>query len=395
MAKPKSSKIPHVLMLGDISQSGWKELCMGFSKYARVHGGWVLYLNSPYYRNPNLKSITVKDIWHWHVNGIFNNLTNPAKTREIIALDLPTVVVCGIQKEVLGKHSILYNNKLIGEMGFDHLMEKKFRNFAYCGFDYMYWSGERGNAFVDSAAKAGRSVYIYKQPCKKNVYSWENELAYMAKWLKTLPTPIGLMACNDDRGRQVLEACRFSGLLVPDDVAVLSVDNDDYLCEVTNLSLSSIYFNLERIGYQADELLDRLMHGEKVPSQTLLVEPMGIKVRQSTDVMALDDDIVKQAVRFIRLNCMKPINVADVAMAMFQTTRTLQRRFNKALGRSVHNEIIRVRLEQACQMLIETNLSISQIALKLGYSEIRYFTQAFKREKGIGPLAFRKAYGNM
>jgi LacI family transcriptional regulator len=304
-----SSDAPRILVLGDISQSVWRDYSKGFSKYSRLHGGWVLYVNSPYYRNPNLKEITSADIQRWTIHGIIDNLTNPTKTTEILSLGLPTIVCDGIQKEALGKYSIIHDNTSIAEMGAKHFLDKKFIDFAYCGFDYMYWSQERGEAFAGAITKAGYRIHLYKQPRMKGVYSWENELPYLVEWLKTLPKPIGLMACNDDRGQHVLEACRVAELHVPEEVAVLGVDNDDFICELTQPSLTSICLNIESIGYQSAEILDRLMHGEQLPPQKLWVEPTAIAVRQSTDILAINDDEVKQAARFIRLNAMKPITV--------------------------------------------------------------------------------------
>ena len=391
----KTNKPYHVLMIGDISQSGFREFSKGFAEYSRTHGGWVLYFNSPFYRNPNLKEITAQDIRRWTIHGIVDGITDSAKTREILSLNLPTIVACGMQKEVLGEYSIIVDNAMIAEMGAGHFIEKKFRDFAYCGFDYMYWSRDRGAAFSDIVAKAGGSFYLYKQPQMEDVYSWESELPHLVNWLKTLPKPVGLMACNDDRGQHVLEACRVAELHVPEEIAVIGVDNDDFICDLTNPSLTSICLNNANIGYRAAEILDRLLDGQKVQPQKLLFKPTGIAVRQSTDILAIDDDDVKRAIRFVRLNCLKPINVADVAAHLSMTIRTLDRRFSASIGRSVHSEIVRMRIEHACHLLVETNLSISEIAVKVSYSELKYLTQAFTREKGIGPLAYRKTYGNV
>ena len=214
----------------------------------------------------------------------------------------------------------------------------------------------------------------------------------MAEWLKGLAKPVGLLADTDERGQQVLEVCQVTGIKVPEEVAVLGVGNDDFICEFTCPPMSSIRVNVETVGFQMAEFFARLLNGENLPPQTFVSRPIAVTERQSTDVLAVDDDVVKEAVQFIRQNSMRPLGVLDAAEAVSVTVRTLDRRFKKALGRSVYNEIARVRIEQVCRMLLESSLSIFDIAHKMGYSDPVDLNRAFKREKGIAPSAYRMAH---
>jgi LacI family transcriptional regulator len=396
MTKETTTETTHILALGDNSRAVYRDFLKGLLKYSRLHGrGWVLYVNSPRYHPLDLKEVTIENIRHWAVHAVVDYLLNPAKTTEILSTGLPCIAINWSPKQAIGKYIVTSDNAKMGEMAAKHFRDKQFLNFAYYGLAEVGGSQERCQAFTDTITKAGHRVHIYEQPYAQSSYSWETELPYLADWLKTLPKPVGIMAGSDMRAQHVLEACHVAKLHVPEEVAVLGIGNDDFFCELTYPSLTSICLDTESVGYRAAEILDRLMNGEKLPPQKLIVQPTTIAERQSTDVLAINDDEVKRAVRFIRLNSMKPISASDVADIVCTTTRTLDRRFQKSLGRSVHSEIVRTRIEQACHMLATTNLSISQIAHRLGYSEPKHLTQAFKREKGIGPLAYRRTYASI
>jgi LacI family transcriptional regulator len=202
------------------------------------------------------------------------------------------------------------------------------------------------------------------------------------------------MACNDDRGQYVLEACQIAGLRVPDDVAVIGVDNDDLICDLTVPPLSSIALNHEKAGYQAAQLLDEMMAGKKVDSKTIIpLESSHIVIRQSTDVLAIEDHELAEAVRFIRGHSREAIQVSDVVESVAVSRRVLERRFREVLKRSVHDEIARARVEHACRMLVETNLSVSQIAQHLGYPSDKHIARHFRKEKGMTPRQYRKKFG--
>ena len=216
----------------------------------------------------------------------------------------------------------------------------------------------------------------------------------MAHWLKSLPKPVGLMTCCDDCSQHIIEACKIAELHVPEQVAVIGVDNDELVCKLSNPPLSSIALNFERGGYEAAELLDKLMTGkEKMKNQLIKVEPTYPVSRQSTDILAIDDSDIAKAIRFIRQHCKEPIRVDNVVAAAALSRRVLEKRFQKILGRSVLCEIRRVRVEQIVRMLVGTNLPISQIASKLGYPSVDHIARYFRQEKAMTPLAYRKQYG--
>jgi LacI family transcriptional regulator len=274
-----------------------------------------------------------------------------------------------------------------------HLLSLGLRNFAFCGFENLCWSQARGEDFSKRIADAGFRTCFYSVPRLKIQRLWENEQIILVDWLKSLPKPIGLMACNDDRGHYVLEACQVAGLRVPDEVAVIGVDNDELICDLTTPPLSSIALNHEKAGYRAAQLLDNMMAGKDVDSKSIIsLEASHVVARQSTDVLAIEDREVAEAVRFIHRHSSEAIQVSDVADSVVVSRRVLERRFREVLKKSVHDEIRSARVERASRMLVETDLSVSQIALHLGYPSDKHIARHFRKEKGITPLRYRKKF---
>ena len=213
----------------------------------------------------------------------------------------------------------------------------------------------------------------------------------LAKWLAGLPKPVGIMACYDIKAQQVLDVCRELDLAVPEQVAVIGADNDHLLCNLSDPPLSSVIPNSRRAGYEAARLLDQMMFGEKVDNNAVLVRPLGIETRQSTDTLAIEDAEIAEALRFIRRHASSGINVGDVLKAVPLSRRVLESRFRKLLGRTPHEEIVRQRIGRVQQLLSETELSLREIADRTGFEHAEYLSVAFKQATGQTPTQFRKS----
>ncbi|MBN2377701.1 MAG: XylR family transcriptional regulator [Sedimentisphaerales bacterium] len=327
----------------------------------------------------------------WDADGIV--MREPKESREILALGLPTIMSPFTTEQFPEIPKFLVDCDAVGRMAAEHLLNRGFQHYAFCGFNNMFWSRDRGESFTQHINKAGYEVHNYNLPERHIMLSWEKEQPFMMNWLKSLPKPVAIMACNDDRGRHVIEACKIMGLPVPEDITILGVGNDDMICDLSNPPLSSIARNHERAGYEIAELLDKLMAGEKMADQRIIVQPLHVVTRHSTDILAIKDREVAEAVRFIRIKRKKPIQVNDVVDAVGISRRSLELRFRKELGKSVLNEIQRVRTDLIARMLVETNLSILQISLALGYTSEAHIARYFQQQKGMSLLAYRTKYG--
>jgi LacI family transcriptional regulator len=274
------------------------------------------------------------------------------------------------------------------QAAFDHLRERGFRRFAYCGDDQFNWSKWRAKHFSRAAKACGCPVSVY-QPSRHFPLDDPEQIDDLVAWLKRLPKPVGLMACYDLRGQQVLNACREANIPVPEEVAVIAVDNDDLLCELSHLPLTSIIPNTYRTGYSAAAFLDQMMSGGETDLKSLLVPPVGIATRQSTDVVAIEDRGLAMAMRFIREHACEGINVKDVLRAVPQSRRSLENRFQHFFGRTPHQEILRVQLGRVKQLLVQTDLPLADIAERAGFSHVEYLSVAFKKAIGMPPSQFR------
>ena len=281
------------------------------------------------------------------------------------------------------------DNEAIVRLAVEHLIAAGFKHFAFCGDERFAWSRLRRTGFerlVDRSRFSDEQLSARSQaarpPGNKSGTAWPS-------WLVGLPKPVGIMACYDQRGWQVLEVCRGIGLGVPDQVAVIGVDNDELLCELAQPSLSSVIPDTDRTGYAAAELLGQMMAGQHVAAKEYLIGPLGIAARQSTDVLSGADPDVARAVRFIRDHACDGIKVQAVVDELAMSRRVLEHRFRRVLGRTPHDEILRVQIQRVSQLLAETDLPLAMIADRTGFKHAEYMSVAFKRQTGLSPSQFR------
>ncbi len=381
---------PRVALLIESSRAYGRGLLQGIARYVRERGPWTVFL-----QERSLRDASPAWLNEWQGEGILARVEDKGMAEAIERLKIPAVdlrvVVPGLNMPSVGP-----DDAGIGRMGAEHLLERGFRQYAFCGFEGLMYSDARRAAFVTRIVEAGFNCRVFRDPAGPaaggRLEYEELGLDYeerVSQWLQGLPKPAGLLACNDIRGQQLLAACRALNLAVPDQIAVLGVDNDDVLCELSNPPLTSIVPNSPQIGYQAAALLDGMMAGKRPPAQPVVVPPAGIVTRRSTEVLAMEDRHIAAAVRFIREHACEGIDVSDVLRAVPLSRSTLERRFAVVLRRSPKEEILRMRLDRAKQLLLETDLALPLIAERVGVKHAEYFNVIFKRKTGMSPGKFR------
>ena len=276
--------------------------------------------------------------------------------------------------------SVVSDDDAIGRMGAEHFLRLGFRSLVYFGPDQREFARTRRDGFQGHCTAVAAT-------CHTAMTSLE-----LPPLLQSLPKPIGVMACNDRAGLAALHHARSLGMKVPDDVAVLGVDNDDLVQSIAFPPLSSINTARERIGFEAASLLDKLISGASAPKVPIAVQPIGIISRLSTSTLAISDADVSEAARFIHANAVRRIGVDDVARSVSVSRRQLERRFRTTLGRSIHDEIVRVRLDQARRLLATTHLTLEQVSAACGFSSQSYFQVVFRRSLGSTPGAYRSLF---
>ena len=384
------ASIPHIALLIEASREYARGLLRGVSRYHHEHGPWSIYF-VPH----GLDELPPSWLKNWNGDGILCRINSRRMADAMLATGIPVVdlrgAIAGLSIPFVG-----LDNRPIARLGYEHLQHCGLKNFAFCGSP----RGEnppqdlRSDYFVELVEQGGQNCAVFPGvSSRKQKSSWEQEQERIARWLKQLRKPVGIMTSNDDRGHQVLDACRRAGLNVPDEVAVIGVDNDTNLCNLCTPALSSIDTNASSVGYEAAALLMRLMRGGKAPREPVLVgSPRGLVPRQSTDMLAIDDDEVAKALRYIREHACGGIRVSDVLAQTRHSPSTLERRIKALFGRSLKSEITRVRLESAKLLLQETNLKVSQIASRAGFNESKYFCEVFRSVEGVTPTTYRKRF---
>jgi LacI family transcriptional regulator len=373
-----------IVLLVETSREFGRQLIIGIARYSRFHGPWSFYREQI-----GLKS-SIPHLTSWKPDGII--MRDSLIKNELIELGVPTIFVQHDSSCPKNLPVIKTDSPAIAKMASEHLVEKGFKNFAFCGFDSYEWSNSRKQYFCRYNAEAGFETHAYCSPKNIKIHDWENEQRHVSEWLKTVPKPVGILTCNDDRGQHILEVCKRIGFKVPEDVAVIGVDNDPMICEIGDPPLTSIALDVESAGYEAAQLLDQLITNKQIEGRQILVSPTHIVQRQSSDILAVNDAEVASAIRFIKENAKDKILVEDVVKTTRISRRTLEQRFRKTIHRSIYDEIRQVRVEWISKLLIETDLSISQIASFFDFTDVEHISRYFRQEKGIGLREFRKLH---
>lgn len=378
-------RIRHVALLIETSRAYGRRLLRGVTRYTHERGHW-----STYFEPRGLGDPLPAWLKTWRGDGILARIDNRRTADAILQTGLPTVNLRGTVPDLPFPY-VSTGNQEVGRLGAEHLLDRGFRHFGFCGLreGYLAVYDRRGQGFQAAIDDAGFACHRYPASRARRI-GWEQEQERIARWLTSLPKPVGIMTSNDDRGLQVLDACHRIGAAVPDEVAVIGVENDEYLCHLSVPPLTSITINSEETGYRAAELLDRLMSGRKVQKTTVLTPPAQVVARRSTDVLATDDDLVVRAVRFIRQRACDRIGVAEVLQHTDVSRRRLEPRLKEVLGRTIQQEIRRVQIERAKELLARTPMPVKQIAAEAGFGTVQYFTRVFTQAAGQPPASYRK-----
>ena len=384
---PIMAKLPHVALLIETSREYGRGLLQGVGHYVRERGPW-----SVYFRPMGLGQAPPPWLKRWRGDGILARIDSRKMANAVLETGLPIIDLRRALPELELPHVGVANQAIV-QLAAEHLLERGLRQFGFCGTTRDRFQQLRGNYFRQLVEQAGHSCSVLiAGRGSHRAEVWEQEQQRIADWIADLPKPIGVMAGNDEAGLQVLDGCQRAGVLVPDQLAVISVDNDEYMCRLANPPLTSIDVNPEQIGYQAAALLDRMMAGQAPPEDPVEIEPRGVVTRQSTDVLAVDDRQMAAALRLIRKQACEGISAAQVSDRLDLSRSTLERRFKKLLGRTPKAEILRLQLKQAKELLARTNLPVTVVAHKSGFASLKYFSETFHKKVGVSPGVYRNRF---
>lgn len=375
---------PRVAVVIEASNAYARGLLAGIHRHVREHEPWTIFLQEHGRGTPPLEPLA-----RWQGDGVIARIETEAVARTLDALRRrqPLAIVDVSAGRLLDRVPYVEtDDAAIARLAAEHFLERDFRHFAFLGDERFRWSDNRRDAFLETIG--GRSVSVFDRGTTRRGQRVDDDEA-IERWLTGLPKPLALFACYDIRGRQALDACRRAGIAVPDEVAVLGVDDDDLLCSLSTPPLSSVIPDSRGAGRLAAAILERQMRGERLEAEEWLLPPLGIATRQSSDVLAIDDPLVVAAVQFIRGRACRGIKVQDVVRELATTRRVLDAKFIARVGHTPHEEIARQQFLRVEQLLTETDLPLATIAERCGFRHSEYMTVAFTRRHGMPPSRWR------
>lgn len=383
--KPKRKK---VALLVEVSNSYARGLLSGIIAFEQSHANWSVYLPEQQRRG----DVSIERLNDWEVDGIVARIETEAIANAIKQLNVPTVDLSAARL-VEGIPWVETDNKAIAKMAADHLLENGFVNFGFLGEAGFNWSQWRGVEFQSYLQSKGFECDFHEfELATSTDYSWPSEVRLLKKWIHQLPKPTGVFAAYDIAAHRLLEACREEEIAVPEQVAVVGVDNDRMICEICYPTLTSIEPASYETGFQAAKMLEDLLQGRSVSTEGVFFGPVAIQERLSTDTVAVSDPIVAKALWYIRENAIFNATVDDVVRHLDISRRQLETRFKKIVGHSPHKELQIRRLRKVKQLLTTTDLSVAEIAKLTGYRHAEYLSVVFQREEGLPMSEFRRQH---
>lgn len=384
--RKSDSRRLHVALLIETSLASGRDILRGVGRYVRDHEPWALY-----HEARSLEDGLPGWLQRWKGDGIIARVQNQAIAKAVRTMKIPTVDVLGVVPDT-GLPLVHVDDRAVAQVAADHLRERGFHHFAFIGIKGENWSEQRRDSFWAALGIRSSDFHRYEMGRRAMLSTpWEEREEDLADWIRRLPKPSGLLVCSDQVGLHVLEACRRANVEVPDELAVVGVDNDDTLCDICSPSLSSVDAGHEAVGFEAAQLLGEIMSGAAVSQPVRRVRPQGVVVRRSSDVLATADRQVAAALRIIRDHACEGLMAGEVINRLPVSRSVLQRRFRKETGRSLQEEIIQVRLERARKLLAESDLSLMEIAERSGFKHQEYMGAVFRSRLGKTPTQYRQA----
>lgn len=378
-----------LILLTDFTEAFAHSLLRGILEYSKNREPWVVCRMPPSYK----QTYGIPGVLNWAkkwnadaIIGQFDDDDNVELFREnrIIAL----------AQDFKSRFSVIPNitsrYEQTGEMAADFFLQKGFRNFAYYGYSDVIWSEERCIGFRNRITEKGFGTHFYeyqKQPLE-NLWYYESEP--LIEWIKSLPHPIALMACDDTRANKIMEVCRILNINIPEEIAILGVDNDEIICSLSDPPLSSVSLNIVKGGYEAAQLIDKLIRNKDADCRDVVIQPVTIVNRLSTDIYATNHPAILAALKHIHQNLSNRINVEDIVKLVPLSRRLLEVRFREVTGQAIYQYIFDLRIERFSQLLLASTDPIADLAMQVGFVDSKNMARQFKLRKGCTPLEYRK-----
>jgi len=379
-----------IILLLDFAEEYSKSLMKGINAYSKEFGPWIFCRMPLFHRETVGIDGILKWALEWKADGIVGQLYNK-DIEKIVQAGIP-VIAQDFKERFTEIPNITGGYHEAGQLGADYFLKKGFTNFAFYGFNDIVWSRERAEGFEERLKKRGHKVHYFEHKKARSTELWYYKPSSLSRWLKSLPKPIGLMTCDDNQGQHITEVCRQLGIRIPEEVAVLGVDNDEMICDLSDPPLSSIALDAEKGGYDAAKLLDYMVKHGTSGYYDIIVKPVQVITRHSTDIYATNDDHIASSLKYIHQNIDKNLHVDEVVRQVPLSRRALEKRFLEITGYPIYKYIFNLRIEKFTQKLLDTDMSVFEIALDMGLTDSKNIARQFRQAKGCSPSVYRNRY---
>ncbi|WP_146430357.1 XylR family transcriptional regulator [Blastopirellula retiformator] len=377
-----------IALLVQTATSWSRDVLRGVADYARQQGGWDCFIEPHGFWD----ELQLPPNWRGH--GVIGRITHPGMVRALARRRLPCVNVSWSRQHSTRFPNVVSDWRACGQMAVRHFLDRGFRTIAYVGAaPHMGYGPQLEEAIRTTAKEGGAEIYSFQHSPKQSMireHGIRADIVDLQRWLLELPKPVGVIIWSAMIGRSVMTICANAAIEVPDDVAILCVEHDDLMSALAPVELSSLDQAGHTVGFKAAELLDRLIQGEPAPKKPIEIPPRGVVARRSSDATGFEDEVVTEAIRYLRDHANQPIQIHDVEKTLQVSRRVLENRFEKFVGRSPADVLRRIRVERAAVLLRDTELSIPDIARNCGFNHPESFIRCFKRMMGDVPSHYRR-----
>ncbi len=378
-----------ILILIDYSSEFSRRLLKGLIQYSQDYGPWMFYRLPAYYKTLYGTEGIVEWAKEWKADAIIARWDHDG-TNLLSSLNIP--VLLQNYKERSPHFSNLTGDYIgTGEMAAKFFIKRRYRNFAFYGNKGVIWSQERAEGFRREVEKAGVNYYYFESD-NINGEEWGTSYIELDKWLLDLPKPVGLFACDDNFALRISQICTINDIKIPDEISLLGVDNDELICQLSDPPISSIVTDVEKGGYEAGALIDRMINREIVEPFNIIIKPTRIELRKSTEKYDISNEYISKIVNYIEDNFTTDIDIGGLIKMVPLSRRNLEVKFKDQMGTSIYQFILNCRIEYFANLLLTTNRTLFDLALESGFNDCKNISRIFKKIKGCTPVEFRNRY---
>lgn len=378
-----------ILLLVDYSSDFSRNLLKGLIEYSKKYGPWLFYRLPSYYKTLYGKEGIIEWAKNWNADAIIAQWDHEG-TNLLRALDIP-IILQNYKNRSPHFSNLTGQYFETGVMAANFFITRQFKNFAFYGNKNAIWSHERAEGFRSLIEKKGGNYYYFES---ENTVEeqWDNSHMQLDNWLSSLPKPIGLFACDDSYALQVTEVCKINGIGIPNEISLLGVDNDELICNLSDPPISSIVLDTYKGGYDAGRILDMFFKGERKDPCNIVIQPIRLELRQSTEKYDINNEYVLKVVNFIGNNFKQEIGIDSLTKLVPLSRRNLEVKFKEEVGTSIYQFILSCRVDYFTHLLLTTERSLFDIALESGFNDCKNISRVFKKFKGCTPLEYKEKY---